>query len=187
MREITKLLKAWADGNTEALDQLWPLVDPELKKIAHNYMRNERPGNILQTTALVHEALIRLIQENIRFEDRGQFYGFVAKRMRQVLVDYAKRQLAAKRGKRPELVDISEAKDKKSEMSKELLMLEAALRKLAEVDERKVTIIECRFFIGLSLDQIAKVLNTSPATIEREWRFARAWLKSEMTEADVHE
>ena len=179
MREITKLLRAWGDGDAEALNRLWPLVDPELKKIAHNYMRKERPGNILQTTALVHEALIRLIQENIKFEDRGQFYGFIAKRMRQVLVDYVRKESASKRGRRPELVDFDEAKDEVSEKSKELLMLDAALIKLALIDQRKVKIIEYSFFIGLNNEQIAEALGISASTVQRELRFTRDWLKSE--------
>jgi len=187
MHEITDLLKAWSNGDTQALDRLMPLVDTELKKIARSYMRKEKRGHILQPTALVNEALIKLIPENISWESRKQFYGFVAKRMRQVLVDYVKEAGAAKRGKHPKLVDLSEAKDQTSEKSKELLMLEAALTKLAQMDERLVTVVECRFFIGLSLEETAKVLGTSTATVQRDWRFARDWLKSEMTESRLND
>src|SRR6185503_15178776 len=141
MHEITELLRAWSNGDEEALDRVWPLIDPELKKIARNFIADERPDHILQPTALVNEALIKLIPENISWESRKQFYGFVTKRMRQVLVEYARKQSATKRGKRPELVELSEAKNKASAKSNEVLMLEAALTKLADFDERMLTIV----------------------------------------------
>jgi len=181
MREITELLKAWNHGDKQAMDRLLPLVDQELKRIAHNYMRNERSEHILQTTALVNEALIRLIRENIDYENRGQFYGFVARRMHQVLVDYANKELAAKRGKRPDQGDLLEVEEQASEKSKEVLMLEEALIKLAKIDERKAKIVECRFFIGLSIPEIADHLGVGHATVEREWSFTRSWLQREMT------
>ena len=181
MHEITDLLRAWSNGDAEALDRLWPLIDPELKKIARNYIANERPDHILQPTALINEAFIKLIPENISWESRKQFYGFLTKRMKQVLIEYARKQSAAKRGKRPELVDLSEAKNKASKKSDEVLLLEAALTKLADFDERMLTTVECRFFIGLSFEETAKVLGTSPATVQRDWTFARDWLNSEMT------
>jgi len=174
MHEITELLQAWNNDDPQALDKLMPLVDRELKKIARNYLRNERPEHILQTTALVHEALIKLIRENIKFENRQQFYAFVARRMRQVLIDYARK------GKRAEYIDVEDAIIPE-EKSKEILMLEQALTKLARIDARKVSIIECRFFIGLTLKQTAELLGLSTATVERDWRFARSWLKREMT------
>ena len=180
MDEITDQLKAWSKGDPKALDRLIPLVDRELKKIAHKYMRNERPEHILQTTALVNEALIKMIQENISLENRKQFYVLVAKRMRQVLFDYAKKQLAAKR-EWGEQVDIAEVKDPCSEKSRELIRLEQALVELAQTDERKATIVECRFFIGLTLPEIAELLSIAPSTVDREWRFTRAWLKRELT------
>ena len=175
MHEVTKLLQAWRDGDTEALDKLIPLVDRELKKIARHYMRNERAGHILQTTALVNEALIKLIRENISFEDRKHFYGLIAKRMRQVLFDYARKRPAA------EHISVDETEIPDEEKAQEIRLLEEALKKLAETDKRKVTIIECRFFIGLSNDEIAELLGISATTVQRDWRFARAWLKTEMT------
>jgi|SRR5215213_289383 len=181
MNEITDLLKAWRNGDKEALDKLMRLVDPELKKMAHAYMRKERPGHILQTTALVNEALMRLLREDIGYENRGHFYGFVARRMRQVLLDDVKKQLAAKRGNRPQQVDMAEAHDQLSEKSQELILLDQALSKLASIDERKATIVECRHFIGLSRKEVAELLDLSPATVDREWSFARSWLKHEMT------
>lgn len=180
MPEITELLQAWNKGDKDAMNKLMPLVDEELKKIAHNYMRNERPGHILQTTALVNEALIKLIRENTSVENRKQFYGFTARRMRQVLIDLAKKQNTAKRGNWPKQVVMDEAESETSEKSKELQMLEDALTELAKTDERKVTIIECRFFIGLTNQEIAKLLEISPATVAREWSFARAWLAQRM-------
>ena len=184
MHEITELLHAWRLGDKQALDRLIPLVDPELKKIAHNYMRKERPGNILQTTALVNEALIKLIKENVALEDRHQFYGFVAKRMRQVLTDYARSERAARRGNRPQQVDIAEVEKPSSEKFNELVLLDEALAELAKTDERKVAIIEYRFFIGLSVDETAEVMGLAPRTVQREWSFAQAWLKRYLTGSD---
>ncbi len=175
MHEITELLKAWSSGDTQALEKLVPLVDDELRKIAHNYMRNERAGHILQTTALVNEALIKLIRENISWENRKQFYALVAKRMRQVLVDYARRT------ERAGYVDLDDAVIP-DETPKEVLMLDEALTKLAGIDQRKETIVECRYFIGLKLEEIAELLGIGQSTVERDWRFARSWLKREMTE-----
>jgi RNA polymerase sigma-70 factor, ECF subfamily len=172
--EITELLKAWSDGDTQALNKLMPLVDHELRKIAHNYMRNERPGHILQTTALINEALMKLIGENISWENRKQFYALVARRMRQVLVDYARKE------RRVEYTDVDEEVIS-DEKPKELLMLDEALTRLAEIDERKATIVECRYFIGLTLVQMAELLGVAQSTVERDWRFARSWLKREMT------
>lgn len=157
-----------------------PLVDEELRKIAHNYMRNERAGHLLQTTALVDDALMKLVRKNISWENRRQFYGFTARRMHQVLIDHAKKESAAKRGHRARQVDMTEAEREWSQKSKELQMLEEALTELAKIDKRKVTIVECRFFIGLTTDEIAELLNISPATIAREWSFARAWLGQRM-------
>lgn len=183
MHEITEILKAWNNGDKQALDRLMPLVVQELKKIAHSYMGAERPGNILQTTALVNEAIMKLIPEQISFEDRKQFYGLVAKRMRQVLVDYAKKQSAVKRGSWSiEQLDEIKAKDLSSERSGELLMLDHALTKLAQEDEVKATIVECHFFIGLTMAEVAELLGLSKSKVERDWNFTRAWLKREMTE-----
>ena len=173
MHEITDLLKAWGGGDTHALEKLIPLVDDELRKIAHNYMRNERSGHILQTTALVNEALIKLIRENISWENRKQFYALVAKRMRQVLVDYARKT------QRADYVDVDDAVIP-DETPKEVLLLDEALTKLAGIDERKGTIVECRYFIGLTLAEVAELLGVGQSTVEREWRFARSWLKREM-------
>ena len=181
MHEITELLHAWNRGDKEALNRLMPLVDPELKKIARNHLRKERPGNILQPTALVNEALLRLIKENIGPENRKQFYGRLRKRMRQVLIDYARSEGAARRGNRPRQVDIAEAENVSSEKSRELVKLDEALAELARTDRRKVVIIEYRFFIGLSIKETAHTMGLSARTVQRDWDFAQAWLKRYMT------
>ncbi|HET6979310.1 MAG TPA: ECF-type sigma factor [Pyrinomonadaceae bacterium] len=184
MHEITQLLHAWKSGDQEALDRLMPLVDPDLKRIAHNFMRKERPGNVLQTTALIHEALIKLIKEKVRPEDRNQFYGYAAMRMRQVLIDYANKQKAAKRGHRPQQVGFDEVEELSEEKSQEIIRLNEALAKLAREDERQVAIIEYRFFIGLSIEETATVMGLSPRTVVREWTAAQAWLKLYMTKSE---
>jgi RNA polymerase sigma factor (TIGR02999 family) len=175
MHEITELLRAWNAGDKQALDRLIPLVDKELKKIARAYMRNERPGHILQTTALVNEALIKLIRENISYENRKHFYALVAKRMRYVLIDYARREPHA------EHIDIHNATLPDKQRPKDILMLDEALTEFAKNYERAATVVECRYFIGLTLREVAEVLDVSQKTVERDWDFALAWLKQYLT------
>lgn len=177
MHEITELLKAWSEGDKQAMDKLIPLVDCELKKIARSYMRKEKAGHILQTTALVNEALIKLIRDNISWDNRKHFYGLVAKRMRQVLVDYARQMPSA------EHVNINDAVIP-DEKSNEVLMLEEALTRLSQIDERKAMIVECRYFVGLTSAEVAKLLGLSKSTVDRDWHFARTWLKRQMRGAD---
>jgi len=174
MPEITDLLKAFTEGDKQALDRLMPLVDNELKKIAHAYMRNERSGHILQTTALVNEALIKLIRENISYENRKHFYALVAKRMRQVLVDYARQ------ARHSEYIDVDTTVIP-HERPQELLMLDEALTRFAKDHERAAAVVECRHFIGLTLKEVAEVLNVGQSTVERDWDFAIAWLNRELT------
>lgn len=179
--EITELLQAWSEGDSQALAQLIPLVDHELRIIAHAYMKRERAGHTLQTTALVAEALIRLIdQDKISWHSRTHFYSLVARRMRQVLIEHAREQLTAKRGNRVEHIDVADAILMSFEESQELVLLHEALLKLAKTDERKARIVEHRYFGGFTLEEIAELLGVSQSTIEREWRLARAWLKREM-------
>ena len=173
--QITELLKAWSDGETQALDRLLPLVDKELKKIARKYMHRERPEHLLQPTALVNEALIKLIRENLSYENRKHFYFLVAKRMRQVLIDYARRT------PRVEYLEVGENMLTVAR-SQQLLLLDDALRKLGELDKRKAKIVECRFFIGLSVEETADVLGVAKTTVERDWSFSRRWLKQQMSE-----
>ena len=179
--EITDLLKAWSNGDSQALEKLIPLVDDELKRIAHAYMLRERPGHTLQTTALVNEALIRLLGgERVDWHSRKHFYALVARRMRQVLIDYAKHRLAAKGPGASEHIDLDNAVIS-PQMSEQLRLLDAALTKLAEFDEVKSAIVEYRYFGGYTLKEVAELLNISEAKVEREWRFTRSWLKREIT------
>ena len=179
--EITDLLKAWSNGDSQALEKLIPLVDDELKKIAHAYMLRERPGHTLQTTALVNEALIRLLGgERVNWHGRKHFYALVARRMRQVLIDYAKHRLAQKGPGASEHIDLDSVVIS-LEMSKELTLLDEALKKLAEIDRLKADIVEYRFFGGCTFKEVAELLDISEAKVEREWRFARSWLKREIT------
>jgi RNA polymerase sigma-70 factor (ECF subfamily) len=180
--EITELLQAWSRGDSQALARLIPLVDHELRNIAHAYMGRERAGHTLQTTALVAEALIRLMEaEKISWQSRTHFYSLVARRMRHILIEHARQQLTAKRGNRAEHIDVTEAVWLSREASQELLLLDEALMQLATIDERKAKIVEYRYFGGFTLEEVAELLSVSPSTIEREWRLARAWLKREMT------
>jgi len=179
--EITELLQAWRNGDTEALHKLVPLVDHELRKLAHFYMSRERAGHILQTTALVNEALMRLIaSDQIDWQSRAQFYSIVARRMRQVLIEQARAQLALKRGERPDAVSISAASELSIEKSQELVLLDEALTKLARFDERKSKVIQFRYFGGFTVEEVANILGVSTSTVEGEWRLARSWLRREM-------
>jgi RNA polymerase sigma-70 factor (ECF subfamily) len=180
--EITELLQAWSKGDPQALTKLIPLVDHELRNIAHAYMRREKAGHLLQTTALVAEALIRLMEaEKIEWQSRTHFYALIARRMRQILIEYARQQLTAKRGSRAEHIDVATAVFLSSEASEELIMLDEALIKLAKIDERKAKIVEYRYFGGFTLEEVAELVGVSQSTVEREWGLARAWLKREMT------
>jgi RNA polymerase sigma factor (TIGR02999 family) len=180
--EITALLLAWSNGDSEALEKLVPLVDRELRRLAHSFMSKERAGHTLQTTALVNEALMRLIEaDKIDWQGRVHFYAIVARRMRQLLIENARGQLALKRGERAEHVNLSAAGPISTEKSEELLMLDAALRKLAELDERKSKIVEYRYFGGFTIEEVAGMLDVSESTVEGEWRLARSWLRREMT------
>lgn len=179
--EITELLQAWSKGDAEALAKLMPLVDHELRKIAHSYMSKERVDHTLQTTALINEALIRFIEaDKIDWQSRVHFYSIVARRMRQILVEHAREQLTAKRGARAEHVNVSDAQHLSTEKSEEVVVLDVALTKLAHIDERKSKIVEYRYFGGFTLPEVAEILNVSPSTVEREWRLARSWLRREM-------
>jgi RNA polymerase sigma factor (TIGR02999 family) len=180
---ITDLLRAWSAGNSEALEQLIPLVDHELKKIAHAYMRREKPGHTLQTTALVNEAVMRLLGKEINWTSRRQFYALVAKRMRQVLVDYARAHCAARRGADVEHVNVDDVVGLSVDVSRELIALDEALTVLGQLDERKAKVVEYRYFGGFTLEEVAEILGVAPATVDREWKVARSWLKAQMSGA----
>ena len=179
--EITDLLRAWADGDATALDKLIPLVDRELRKLAHTYMARERVGHTLQTTALINEALMRLLDSHeIGWQSRTHFYAIVARRMRHVLIEHARSQLAQKRGRRPEHVPISDACELSAEQSRELMLLDDALNMLAAIDVRKSQVIEYRYFGGFTIDEVADMLQVSSSTVQNEWRLARSWLRREI-------
>jgi RNA polymerase sigma factor (TIGR02999 family) len=178
--EITDLLQAWARGDQTALEKLIPLVMEELRRLAKSYMRREKLGHILQTTALINEAYIKLIGQNrVHWQNRTHFYAIAAQCMRRVLTDYAKTNLRAKRGGSAQHVSLSAA-ILSTERSEELLALDAALSKLGENDERKSKIVELRYYGGYTEGEIADMLGVSEVTVARDWRMARAWLRREL-------
>lgn len=180
--ETTQLLRAWAGGDQAALEELTPRVYRTLKRIAGHQMRNERAGQTLQATALVHEAYLELIEiKNVDWQHRAHFFAVSAQIMRHILLDRARRRLAAKRGGSAERVNLDELPDLGSRRAKELVALDDALNTLAEIDARKARVVELRFFGGLSVQEAAEVLSVSPETVMRDWSFARSWLQSELT------
>jgi len=180
--ETTRLLRAWAKGDAAALDRLAPRVYTELRRIARHFMRNERPGRTLQTTALVHEAYLHLSDvANVNWEHRAHFFAVSAQIMRRILLDRARRRVAAKRGGAMPRVNLDELPDVGSGRTRELIALDDALNALAEVDPRKARVIELRFFGGLSVEETAEVLRVSPDTVLRDWRLARSWLLAELS------
>jgi RNA polymerase sigma factor (TIGR02999 family) len=173
----TALLVAWGAGDAGAREQMLPLVYDELRRLAAGYLRRERPDHTLQPTALVHEAYVRLIdQRRVDWSNRAQFIGVAAVMMRRILVNHARDRIADKRGAGAEHVPITVAGDPMGAAPVDLLDLHHALERLAELDPRKSQVVELKFFGGLTIDEIAATLEISPATVEREWKFARAWL-----------
>lgn len=173
----TQLLLAWGAGDREALDQMLPLVYDELHRVAARYLSRERPDHTLQPTALVHEAYIRLCnQKDVDWRNRAQFLGLAAGMMRRILVNHARDRAAAKRGGPREQVSLSLVDAPSGGHDVELIALEGALARLATLDPRKARVVELRFFGGLTMEEIAEVLEVSRPTVERDWSFARAWL-----------
>jgi RNA polymerase sigma factor (TIGR02999 family) len=186
--EITVLLKAWASGDAAALDQLTPLVYDELRRLARRYMRNERAGNTLQTTALVNEAYMRLVDaKRVAWQDRVHFFAVSAQMMRRILVDAARAKGSAKRGGQVKRVNhsaafnLDEIPDVSTGRDRELVAIDDALNTLAEMDPRKARVIELRFFGGLSVEETAEVLKISPQSVMRDWKLAKAWLTRELS------
>jgi RNA polymerase sigma factor (TIGR02999 family) len=174
---VTHLLRAWSDGDSQALDHLLPLVEAELRRLARGYMSRERRDHTLQPTALVNEAFIRLAgAQNFRWQDRAHFFGICARLMRRVLVDYARSRGFQKRGARAERIPVHEVSLPAPEPPVDIVALDFALEALAAKDERKCRIVELRFFGGLSVDETAEVLRVSPDTVKRDWRMAKLWL-----------
>jgi len=181
---VTKLLVAWGNGDEAARDELVPLVYDELHRLAHRYMNRERPGHTLQTSALVNEAFVRLIdQKGVHWQNRAHFFGIAAQMMRRILVDYARSRHYAKRGGSARQVSLNEAMTVTEERTAEVLALDDALKGLAEFDPRKSQIVELRFFGGLSIEETAEVLKVSPGTVMRDWTLAKAWLRKQMVSA----
>jgi RNA polymerase sigma-70 factor (ECF subfamily) len=179
--DITQLLVAWRGGSEGALERLVPLVEPELRRLARHYLRRERPGHVLQTTALVNEAFIRLMNwKDVGWRNRGHFLAMVARLMRHILVDISRRRAKDDDGREIRIVDLGEANAVTVEPSRELLAIDEALLELAKHDPRKAQIVEMRFFGGLTLDEIAVALEVAPITVSREWAKARAWLHREV-------
>ncbi len=182
---VTDWLIAWGQGDEAALDQLIPLVHEELRRLAKRYMRRERrqrAAHTLQTTALVNEAYLRLIDaQRVQWRNRAHFFAIAARLMRRILVDYARAQNYAKRGGGLPQVSLDEAPEFGTERAPDLVALDDALDALARVDERKSRVIELRFFGGLSVEETAEVLKVSPDTVMRDWRLAKAWLLREMS------
>jgi RNA polymerase sigma factor (TIGR02999 family) len=180
-QEITQLLIAWNRGDRVALEQLTPLVHTELHRLAKRYMAGERPGHILQTTALVNEAYLRLIDwRNVAWQNRAHFFGLAAQMMRRILVDFARAQRRAKRGGNALQVSLSEAAKLAPEQSADLVALDEALQALEKLDPRQARVVELRFFGGLSLEETAEALKVSVITVRRDWGLAEAWLFREL-------
>jgi RNA polymerase sigma factor (TIGR02999 family) len=174
---VTELLREWGDGNDGALEQLTPLVEAELRRLARGYMGRERRGHTLQTTALVNEAFLRLTDaRHVRWQDRAHFLGISARLMRRVLVDHARTRGYRKRGGGAQRVTLSEGLVTSPEPALDVIALDRALEALEAVDVRKTRVIELRFFGGLSVEETAEVLHVSPDTVKRDWRLAKLWL-----------
>ena len=181
-QQVTRLLAAWRGGDRAALDELTPLVYEELRRLAHHYIGRERPGHTLQTSALVNEAYVRLVdQKNVDWQGRAHFYGIAARLMRQVLVDYARRRGYAKRGGDARRVSLDEALAVSDERAAEVVALDEALEGLAKIDPRQSRIVELRFFGGLTIEETAEVLGVSPGTVMADWTVAKAWLRRAVT------
>ena len=179
--EVTQLLIDWSNGDRAALDKLVPVVGEELRRLAHRYMSRERAGHTLQTTALVNEAFVRLVnRRNIQWQNRAHFFGIAAQLMRTILVDHARSHASAKRGGGAHKLELDEAMIVSQQKASEVLALDDALKQLALIDPQQSRIVEMRFFGGLTVEETAEVLHLSPATIKREWSTAKAWLYREL-------
>ena len=179
---VTQLLVAWGDGDKAALDELMPVVYDELRRLAQSYLSRERPGHTLQTTALVHEAYLRLVdQRSVNWQNRAQFFGIAAQMMRRILINHAKDRRAKKREGYASRVSLDDAVSFFEERELDLMELDEALNSLAALDPQQTQIVELRFFGGLTIEEVAEVLNMSPATIKREWDSAKLWLRRQLS------
>ncbi len=180
MEDVSELLRAWSDGDQRALDALTPVVYAELRRLAARYMRRERPGHSLQTTALIHEAYLRLADyRRMQWQNRAHFFAVSAQVMRRILVDHARRH-NLKRGRGVEHVSLDEAAIVGEDRAADLVALDDAMRALEKVDPRKVKVVELRFFGGLTVEETSAVLDVSPVTVRRDWTTAKLWLYREL-------
>src|SRR5262245_11526538 len=181
--DVTQLLIAWSNGDQAARDRLIPVVYEELHRLARRYMRRESPGHTLQTSALVNEAFLRLVdQRNVHWQNRAHFFGIAAQMMRRILVDYARGRHYAKRGGGEHAMTFDEGLIVSDERSAQVVAVHEALEELSKIDSRKGQIVELRFFGGLSIEETADVLAVSPGTVMRDWTLAKAWLHREMSQ-----
>jgi RNA polymerase sigma factor (TIGR02999 family) len=184
--EITKLLHGWQGGDRAALDALVPVVYKELRRLAHYELRKERPDHTLQSTALVHEAYFRLVGQDLpQWESRTHFFAIAAQLMRQILVDYARRRRASKRGSGACMLTLDDAMILPQGKDVDVVAIDDALNALAEVDPRQSRVVELRFFAGLSLEEISEVMGIATATVQRDWTAARAWLYREISRTPI--
>jgi RNA polymerase sigma factor (TIGR02999 family) len=182
VHEVTDLLLSWRQGDDAALGRLIPVVYDELRRVARRRLRNESQGHALQSTALVHEVYLRLVDvDRITVKNRTHFFALAAKLMRQILVDHARRQHADKRGGRATIVSVDGVLPVAQPSSVDVLALDQALCALSSIDHRQCRVVELRFFAGLNIDEAAEVLGVSPATVEREWALAKAWLYRQLS------
>jgi len=180
--EVTRLLQAWGLGDDSALERLMPLVYNELHRLAHRYMAGEQPGQTLQTTALVHEVYLRLVDANdIDWQNRAHFFGLCARLMRRILIDFARSRNYQKRGGQFPHIELEDAATVSAVVGSELLAVDEALKQLATVDTRKSEVVELRFFGGLTVEETAAALRVSPETVMRDWKLAKAWLLRELS------
>jgi RNA polymerase sigma factor (TIGR02999 family) len=180
--DVTALLIAWSNGDEQARDQLLPLVYDELREIAHRYLSRERRDHTLQTTALVHEAYLRLIdQRAVQWQNRAHFFGVAAQLMRRILIDYARSHQTAKRGQGAVKLSLDDAVNVADERAGVLLAVDEALDRLAQFDQTKSRVVELKFFGGLTVEETAEALGLSVPTIVRQWRLAKAWLYQELS------
>jgi RNA polymerase sigma-70 factor, ECF subfamily len=180
--EVTRLLQAWGLGDDSALERLMPLVYNELHRLAHRYMAGEQPGQTLQTTALVHEVYLKLVDaSDIDWQNRAHFYGLCARLMRRILIDFARSRNYQKRGGQIPHIELEEAATVSAVVGSELLAVDEALKQLAAVDARKSEVVELRFFGGLTVEETATALGVSEETVMRDWKLAKAWLLRELS------
>jgi RNA polymerase sigma-70 factor (ECF subfamily) len=180
--EITGLLLDWGQGNKAALDRVIPLVYQELRRLAHRQMRRERTGDTFQTTALINEAYLRLVDyARVRPRDRGHFFAIAAQAMRRILIERARSRRSTKRGSGAEKVSLDEVADVSKERAADLVALDDALTKLALIDPRKAQIVELKYFGGMTIEEVAEVVEVSTPTVEREWHMAKIWLHREVS------